>query len=60
MKDANRVRLRERFTRIEFVVVIFVAVITAIIVGTAIPRALFVNKSQTPSHELGISEQGAN
>lgn len=47
MKDANRVSLRERFTRIEFVVVIFVVVVALLICFTAIPRALALRDRQS-------------
>jgi prepilin-type processing-associated H-X9-DG protein len=39
MSENARVDLKERFTRIEFVVVIFVLAISLLIFGTAIPRA---------------------
>jgi prepilin-type processing-associated H-X9-DG protein len=47
MNDERRVSIRERFTRIEFVVVIFVVVVTLLIFFTAIPRALALRERQS-------------
>lgn len=47
MNDEKRVSIRERFTRIEFVVAIFVVVVTLLIFFTAIPRALALRDRQS-------------
>ncbi len=47
MNDEKRVSIRERFTRIEFVVVILVVLVTLLIFFTAIPRALALRDRQS-------------
>lgn len=52
MSACGRVSLKERFTRIEFVVVIFVVTISLLIFGTALPRAWSLKQRQNCQENL--------
>ena len=53
MSENARVRLRERFARIEFVVVIVVVAISLLIFGTAIPRLVLEAAHDVPGESEG-------
>ncbi|MBI2424850.1 MAG: hypothetical protein HYV27_18620 [Candidatus Hydrogenedentes bacterium] len=52
MSDEKRVSIRERFTRMEFIVALFIVVIALIIFSTAIPQALALRDRQSCQENL--------